>query len=348
MDKVKIGIIGMGRMGLTHYPIINTHPSVQIVSVADTSSIILDMMKKYIPELKIYTDFKDLLNAHDIDGVIICTPSSLHYDACKLAAENDISVFCEKPFTVSPKQANELADLFEQKGLVNQVGYVNRYSSLFKSIKQYIEESLIGRLVHVKGEFYSCTIIKPQTSKGWRSSRENGGGCTYEMGAHILDLLNYMLGKPEKVFGSSLNSLFSESVEDIMMTNLLFKNNVTCSVFVNWSDVTYRKPMMKLEFFGDKGKIMCDFYGMKIFLAEGCEKYNLIAGWNTIPMNIIEAPVPFYVRGNGYTHQLYDFADEILGKKQGNICTFRDAAETQEVIHTIFNNSKALKNETNR
>lgn len=342
MDKVRIGIIGMGRMGLTHYPIINTHPSVEIVSVADTSTLILEMMKKYIPGLKTYTDFKDLLKARDVDGVIICTPSSLHFEACKLAAENGISVFCEKPFTVSPNQAFELASLFEAKGLVNQVGYVNRYNPVFQTIKRYIEEGIIGELVQVKGEFYSCTIIKPQTSNGWRSSRANGGGCTYEMGAHILDLLNFMLGKPEKVFGSALNSVFSEGVEDIMLTNLLFKNNVSCSVLVNWSDVTYRKPMMKIEFFGNKGKIMCDFYGMKIYLAEACEKYNLIEGWNTIPMNMIEDPVPFYVRGNGYTHQLYDFADEILGRKQGSICSFRDAAETQEVIHTIFNNSNAL------
>lgn len=342
MEKVRIGIIGMGRMGLTHYPIINTHPKVEIVSVADTSSMILDMMKKYISNLKTYTNFKDLLNACDVDGVIICTPSALHYEACKLAGENGIAVFCEKPFTVSPEQANKLADLFERNGLVNQVGYVNRYNPIFQNIKKYIEEGLIGKLVQVKGEFYSCTITKPQTSKGWRSTRENGGGCTYEMGAHILDLLNYMLGKPKKVFGSVLNTMFSESVEDIMSTNILFNNNVTCSVLVNWSDVTYRKPMMKLEFFGDKGKIIADFYGMKIFLAEACDKYNMIEGWNTIPMNIIEDPVPFYVRGNGYTHQLYDFADEILGVKKGCVCTFRDAAQTQEVIHAIFNNSKAL------
>lgn len=342
MDKVKIGIIGMGRMGLTHYPIINTHPSVEIVSVADTSSMILDMMKKYIPNLKTYTDFKDLLNARDIDGVIICTPSSLHYEACKLAGENDISVFCEKPFTTSPDKADELANLFERKGLVNQVGYVNRYSPVFQMVKKYLSEGLIGKLVQVKAEFYSCTIIKPQTAKGWRSTRENGGGVTYEMGAHILDLLGYLLGKPERVFGSVLNNVFSENVEDIMQTNMLFKNNISCSVFVNWSDVTYRKPMMKLDFFGNKGKIMCDFYGMKIFLTEACEKYNLIEGWNTIPANIMEDLVPFYVRGNGYTHQLYDFADEILGKKKDSICSFRDAAGTQDVIHTIFNNSKAL------
>lgn len=342
MDKVRIGIIGMGRMGLTHYPIINTHPCVKIVSVADTSSTILDMLKKYIPGLKTYTDFKDLLNARDIDGVIICTPSSLHFEACKLACENGISVFCEKPFTVSPEQANELADMFEQKGLVNQVGYVNRYNPVFQAVKQYLEDELIGKLVQVKGEFYSCTIIKPQASKGWRSSRANGGGATYEMGAHLLDLLNYLLGKPEKVMGSALRSMFSEGVEDIMSTNLLFEKDVVCSVLVNWSDITYRKPMMKLEFFGDKGKIMADMYGMKVYLSEPSEKQGLIEGWNTIPKNTIEDHVPFYVRGNGYTHQLYDFADEILGKKKKCICTFRDAAETQDIIHQIFQNSNAF------
>lgn len=342
MDKVRIGIIGMGRMGLTHYPIINTHPDVQIVSVADTSSLILDTLKKYVPGLKTYTDFKDLLNAKDVDGVIICTPSSLHYEACKLAGENGISVFCEKPFTVSPEQSSELAELFETKRLVNQVGYVNRYNPVFQTTKNYLADGLIGKLSHVKGEFSSCTIIKPQSAKGWRSSRANGGGATYEMGAHILDLLNYILGKPEKVFGSTMTSMFSEGVEDIMTTGLLFKDNVSCSVLVNWSDATYRKPMMKLEFFGSKGKIMADSYGLKVFLMEPSEKYGFIEGWNSIPKNMIPDHVPFYVRGNGYTHQLYDFADEILQKKSDTICSFRNAAETQDVIHQIFNNSNAL------
>jgi predicted dehydrogenase len=342
MEKVRIGIIGMGRMGMTHYPIINTHPSVEIVSVADTSSVILDMMKKYIPNLKTYTDYRDLLNARDVDGVIICTPSAFHYDACKLAGGNGIAVFCEKPFTTSPEKARELAELFEKKALVNQVGYVYRYSPVFNNVKKCLEDGLIGKLVQVKSEFFSSTIIKPQSGKGWRSLRENGGGATYEMGAHILDLLTYILGKPEKVFGSVLNNVFSEGVEDIMSTNLLFKNNVSCSVLVDWSDVTYRKPMIKLEFLGDKGKIMADSYGLKVYLVNASEKYGFIEGWNSVPMNMMEDHVPFYVRGNGFTHQLYDFADEILGKKSGSKCSFREAAGTQEVIHTIFNNSKSL------
>ena len=330
MDKVRIGIIGMGRMGITHYSIINTHPNVEMVSVSDTSTMITDMLRKYIPTLKTYADYKDLLNAKDIDGVIVCTPSSLHHPVCKLAGENGIAVFCEKPFTTSPDLANELADMFEAKGLVNQVGYVNRYNQVFNRIKEYIDNDVIGKVRFVNGGFYSATVTKPQTAKGWRSKRENGGGVTYEMGAHIFDVLNYLLGCQERVMGSAMTSMFSTTVEDICSAN--------ASVNVNWSDITYRKPMMKLEIDGEKGKIMADFYGMKVFLREKNEQFNLAEGWTSMPRNLIPVNTKFYVRGAHFSDQLYDFADAIKEGCASKGCSFRKAAETQEMIHSIFNN----------
>lgn len=338
MEKVKIGVIGMGRMGLTHYSIINTHPNVEMVSVSDTSTMITDMLKRYIPTLKNYSDYQDLLNAKDIDGVIVCTPSSLHYPVCKLAGENGIAVFCEKPFTTSPDLANELADMFEAKGLVNQVGYVNRYNQVFNRIKEYIDNDVIGKVRFVNGGFYSATVTKPQTAKGWRSKRENGGGVTYEMGAHIFDVLNYLLGCQERVMGSAMTSMFSTTVEDICSANVLYKDGVIASVNVNWSDITYRKPMMKLEIDGEKGKIMADFYGMKVFLREKNEQFNLAEGWTSMPRNLIPVNTKFYVRGAHFSDQLYDFADAIKEGCASKGCSFRKAAETQELIHSIFNN----------
>lgn len=70
MDKVRIGVVGMGRMGLTHYSIINTHPSVEIVSVSDTSELILSMLKKYLPKLNTYKDYKEQLAAGDLDSTL--------------------------------------------------------------------------------------------------------------------------------------------------------------------------------------------------------------------------------------------------------------------------------------
>lgn len=340
MDKVRIGIIGMGRMGITHYSIINTHPSVEIVSVSDTSTMTLDILGKFIPSLKTYTDYQKLLKAGDIDGVIVCTPSSLHYPVCKMAGELGISVFCEKPFTTDPNLANELADLFEQKALVNQVGYVNRYNQVFLTIKQYLEDGVIGNIRFVDAGFFSATVTKPQTAKGWRSKRENGGGVTYEMGSHLFDILNFVFGCQEKVLGSGMTSVYSTNVEDICVANIKYKNDILASVHVNWSDPTFRKPMMKVEICGDKGKLYADFYGMKVYLNEDNEKYKLKAGWTITPRNLMPVETRFYVRGAHFSDQLYDFADAIKENRKSKGCSFRNAAETQTLIHDIFNNEK--------
>lgn len=340
MDKVRIGIIGFGRMGLTHYSIINTHPAVEMTAIADTSSMMLNMIKKYLPGTKMFEDYKDLLNGGLVDAVIVCTPSVMHYDVCKMAAENGINVFCEKPFTTSPAQALELADLFEGKGLVNQVGYVYRFDAVFGKVKEMLDQQLIGKVVHTNVQFLSSTISKMQPKKGWRSKRENGGGATYEMGSHVIDLMEFFFGKPQKIIGSLMNQVYSEAVEDISEAQMVYNGGMSANIHVNWSDYTYRKPMLKLDIHGTKGKIQADLYGYKLFLREENKEAGLPEGWTSVPMNMIPDPCPFYVRGTSFTKQLYEFANAILEKRKSSGCPFREAVDTQEVIHTIFDNEK--------
>jgi predicted dehydrogenase len=336
MSKVRVGIIGMGRMGLTHYSIINTHPAVEMTAIADTSSMMLNMIKKYLPGVKMFSDYKDLLNSGLVDAVIVCTPSAMHFDVCKMACEKGINVFCEKPFTTSPVLAKELADMFERKGLVNQVGYVYRFDAVFDKVKEMLNQKLIGKVVHANVQFLSSTISKQQPEKGWRSKRENGGGATYEMGSHVIDLMEFFFGKPQIIIGSLMNQVYSEAVEDISEVQIKYADGVSANIHVNWSDYTYRKPMLKLDLHGTKGKIQADLYGFKIFLREANEAAGLPEGWSSVPMNMIPDPCPFYVRGASFTKQLYEFADAISERRGSCGCSFREAVDTQEVIHYIF------------
>lgn len=339
MNKVRIGIIGFGRMGLTHYSIINTHPAVEMTAIADTSSTMLNMIKKYLPGTKLFEDYKDLLNSGLVDAIIVCTPSVMHYDVCKMAAEKGINVFCEKPFTTSPAQAKELADIFESKSLVNQVGYVYRFDAVFGKVKEMLDQQLIGKVVHTNVQFLSSTISKMQPEKGWRSKRENGGGATYEMGSHVIDLMEFFFGKPKKIIGTLMNQVYSEAVEDISEAQIVYYDGMSANIHVNWSDYTYRKPMLKLDIHGTKGKIQADLYGYKLFLREENKEAGLPEGWTSVPMNMIPDPCPFYVRGTSFTKQLYEFADAILEKRKSSGCPFSEAVDTQEVIHTIFENN---------
>lgn len=338
MEKVRIGIIGFGRMGITHYSIINTHPAVEMTAIADTSSMMLGMIKKYLPGTKMFEDYKDLLNSGLADAVIVCTPSVMHYEVCKMAAEKGISVFCEKPFTTSPEQARELADLFEQKGLVNQVGYVYRFDVVFNKVKEMLVHKLIGKVCHVNVQFLSSTISKTQPEKGWRSKRENGGGATYEMGSHVIDLMEYFFGKPQRIVGTLMNQVYSEAVEDISEAQIVYEGGVSANIHVNWSDYTYRKPMLKMDIHGTKGKIQADLYGYRLYLREENREHGLPEGWTSVPMNMIPDPCPFYVRGTSFTKQLYEFADAVLASRKSSGCAFREAVDTQTVIHTIFEN----------
>ena len=340
MDKVRVGIIGFGRMGLTHYSIINTHPAVEMTAIADTSSMMLNMFKKYLPTVKMFEDYKDLLKSSLVDAVIVCTPSVMHYEVCKMAAELGIHVLCEKPFTTSPAQAKELAELFEQKGLVNQVGYVYRFDAVFGKVKEMLGQELIGRVCHTNVQFLSSTISKQQPEKGWRSKRENGGGATYEMGSHVIDLLEFFFGKPQKIVGTMMGQVYSEAVEDISEAQVVYDNGMSANIHVNWSDYTYRKPMLKLDIHGTKGKIQADLYGYKLFLREENKEAALAEGWTSVPMNMIPDPCPFYVRGTSFTKQLYEFADAVLAGRKSCGCAFREAVDTQEVIHTVFEQNK--------
>lgn len=336
-NKIKLGIIGIGRMGITHYSIINSHPDVEIKAVVDTSSLVLSMINKYLKATQTYSDYNELFNNENLDAVIICTPPTMHYQIAIKAAHKGINVFSEKPFTTKKKEAEELSKLFEQKKLVNQVGYVNRFNDIFKAVKNYVDKGLIGRIINFKSEMYSRTITKSEEGKTWRDSRENGGGAVFEVASHAIDLVNFLIGKPDKITGTSMASIFSKNVEDAVNATFLYKNGISGTLNVNWSDESFRKPTNKIELFGSHGKILADQHGIKIFMKNDSPENNLREGWNTIYITDVFKPVPFYVRGNEFTSQLYHFVDCITDLEKKNNCTFADATDTLEVIEAIFN-----------
>jgi predicted dehydrogenase len=335
-SKIKLAIIGIGRMGITHYSIINSHPDVEIKAIVETSTLVVNLFKKYISDIKTYYDYNDLFEKEKLDSVIICTPPTLHYPISLKAAEKGIHVFSEKPFTTDKNKAKELSNIFAKKNLINQVGYVNRFNDIFRTVKQYLESGLIGNVIRFKSEMYSRTITKSEEGKTWRDSRENGGGAIFEVASHAIDLVNFLIGKPDKVTGSGLTSIYSKNVEDAVNATFLYKNGIIGTLNVNWSDESFRKPTNKIEIFGSLGKILADQHGIKIFLKQKSVEYGFREGWNTIYITDVFKPVPFYVRGNEFTSQLYHFIDCIQGKVLKNNCTFNDATGTLEVIDAIF------------
>jgi predicted dehydrogenase len=330
---VKAGFIGFGRMGLTHFSILNTHPSVKIVSVCDQSATMLKILSKYV-DVKTYTDYAKMLDDSDLDCVLISTPGNSHSEIVRECLKRGLHVFVEKPFTMTVSEGQAVMAELGEKPLVTQVGYVNRFNEVFMEVKKLVAEGVIGDVVNFSSEMFGATVLKDSKSS-WRGSRKSGGGCMYEFASHCIDLVVYLLDGPDRVVGSVLQSIYSSEVEDLVSSTFIYNKGFSGTVMVNWSDETFRKPANIVKIIGTGGKIVADKHAYKLYLKKADPKNGFDMGWNTRYITDFAKSVRFYVRGNEFTRQLDYFIDCIEGKATENVASFAEGLKTDVLMEEI-------------
>src|ERR1700722_8876367 len=94
---LNVGLIGLGKMGISHLAIVSAHPDVNLVGVCDTSGYVRGVLSKYTG-VKVYGDYQAMLDAKGLEAVVIATPSRHHAEMVRAALDRNLHVFCEKPF----------------------------------------------------------------------------------------------------------------------------------------------------------------------------------------------------------------------------------------------------------
>lgn len=335
---LKAGIIGLGKMGISHAAIVGAQPNVELCAVCDSSSLVLEAFKRYT-HINAYSDYIKMLEQEDLDFVIIATPTKYHFTMSKKALEKGIHVFCEKPFSLNVDEGIFLSELAEKKGLVNQVGYHNHFIGTFRELKRLIKNHVVGDIVHFTGEAYGPVVTK-EKGNTWRTKAEEGGGCAMDYASHVVNLIQETLGKPKKINGTLLKSIFSKGVDDAVYSLMTLDNGVSGTLLVNWSDETYRKMSTSITVYGTKGKIICDATELKIYLKENNIKEHLDKGWTIKYITDFAIPVNYYLRGEEYSAQIEYFIDNITKRTIGEYNTFHQAVYTDKVMKMIINNAK--------
>ncbi len=336
---IKIAVVGLGKMGLSHQSMINMHPDVELTAVCDSSSFILGMLEKY-SGIRTYTHFSKMLTEETLDAVIIATPSKLHGPMVREALQHHLHVFCEKPFCLDLKEGAELAEMAERKGLVNQVGYHNRFVGAFQEVKHLLEMKAIGDVTHVTAEAYGPVVLKPSGSS-WRNQRSEGGGCLYDYAAHPINLLNWFLGMPDSVGSTVMNKIYSRDSEDEIYATLYFPGEISGQLSVNWSDESYRRMTTKITISGTQGKIYADRQECQFYIRDTTQLPDIFRkGWNVRYTTDLTSPVWFYVRGEEYSSQLDYFVKKIKSEQIENINAFTSALQTDRVMHMLIEDNE--------
>jgi predicted dehydrogenase len=253
MDKIKVGVIGVGHLGKHHARIYSQIPKAQLAGVCD---IDLEKAQKVAEEFntEYFENLSDLLER--IDAVSLVVPTTYHHSlACKILSQGK-NLLIEKPITETVEQAEELISIAKAKNRILQVGHIERFNPAFKSIENL---KLDPKFI----ESHRLAQFDP---------RGTDVAVILDLMIHDLDLILNLVKSPVKRIEAAAVSVISDS-EDIANARLTFENG--CVANITASRISAR-PLRKMRLFQKNSYISLDF------LQRSVEIYKLVDA-NFIP-----------------------------------------------------------------
>lgn len=211
---VRVGIVGLGFMGVTHYYNYKKVKGAQVVAVCDVDPKRLagdwrDVIgnlpiktsgREDLSGLKRYDNLDAMMDDPDLDLVDICLPTYLHSQATIKALNAGKHVFVEKPIALTVRDADKMIETAQQAGLLLMVGQVLRFFPEFRLIKDMQESGNYGKL---RGLHLKRVISKP-TWADWFLDPAKSGGAIVDLHIHDSDFVQFLFGLPKAVFTQGL------------------------------------------------------------------------------------------------------------------------------------------------
>ncbi|HEX6972681.1 MAG TPA: Gfo/Idh/MocA family oxidoreductase [Limnochordia bacterium] len=200
MDKVRIGVIGVGLIGKQHLNRYASIPGAQVVAVADINEPEARRVAEMHSIPHVYTDFRQLLARDDIDAVDVCLHNNLHAPVTIAALEAGKHVYCEKPMAGAYADALAMYEAAKACDRKLSIQLATLYRKETKVAKRLIDQGRLGRLFHARSTGYrrrgrpfvdgygAAPFVKKETA---------GGGALYDMGVYHIAQILYLLGLPQ-------------------------------------------------------------------------------------------------------------------------------------------------------
>jgi myo-inositol 2-dehydrogenase/D-chiro-inositol 1-dehydrogenase len=250
MKKIKIGIIGAGRIGKIHADNLLRLPQAEIAAISDLFAG---------PELEAWAASRgigivtknsaDVIANPDIDAVFICSSTDTHVPLIKQAAQAGKHIFCEKPVSMDIAQTEEAIEAVRQAGVKLQIGFNRRFDHNFKRVREHVQEGTIG-VPHI------VKITSRDPSPPHEDYIKVSGGIFMDMMIHDFDMARYLSGSEvEEVYAQGnvlVDPVFAKHGDvDTAVVTLRFRNGAL-GIIDNSRKAVYGYDQ-RVEVFGSKG-----------------------------------------------------------------------------------------------
>jgi len=303
-------LIGCGRISPNHIAAAKAN-ELNIVAICDiVSDNMLDKKVKFeLPDsVKMYTDYREMLQREKIDLVAIATESGKHAEIAIDCIDAGCNVIIEKPIALSLADADQIIQKSEEKGVKVCACHQNRFNKSIQKIRDAVDKKRFGKMFYGTAHIRWCRDHEYYDRASWRGTWEQDGGALMNQCIHNIDLLRWMMGDEiEEVVGMTdrLHHDYIEA-EDLGIALIKFKNGAY-GIVEGTTDVYPKNLEETLYLFGEKGTVKA-----------GGQSVNIIEEWNFSDMlddpdevkaQYHEAPPNVY--GFGHTPLYLDMVDAI-------------------------------------
>ena len=231
MEKVRVGIIGFGFMGTTHFGIYNDNAKAVVTAIADVdpqkrqgdiSTVVGNIgggdnsIPVNMDNIKVYSDGMALISDPDIDLVDICVPVYLHKQYAMAAIAAGKHVICEKPLARNCRDALEIVNAAKKSERIFMTGMCIRFWPEYEHTYRTIKSGVSGKL-------YSATFkrLSPDIDgngwENWFMKSELSGGAIFDLHLHDTDFIRHLFGMPQAVTAFGARGVRSDNGIDHVM-----------------------------------------------------------------------------------------------------------------------------------
>lgn len=267
MDKLKIGIIGVGGIAQgRHIPAFTAmSDKVELVAVHDVNQALAESVAEQHHISHVCMDYNEMFSY--VDAVTICTPNKFHAEISIAALQAGVHVLCEKPMAMTPTECEAMVTAARKHNKLLSIAYHYRYTEAAIRSKLAVEAGAVGKPLVIRVQ-----ALRRRKVPGWgvfTNKELQGGGSLIDYGCHFLDLSLWLLGevKPVEVLSKTYNNLSKMpnqlnewgtinhetfDVDDHVTSFITFDNGATMHFECSWS-ANVKADKMHISISGEQG-----------------------------------------------------------------------------------------------
>jgi predicted dehydrogenase len=322
---LKVGIVGFGFMGQTHYKCWKALEGAQVTAICDVNPNIEEDTKRAVgnigdteqevdfSSLQLFTDLDQMLKTAELDAVSITLPTSLHTDCTIKALKAGVNVFCEKPMALNVEDCERMIAETKHSGKILQIGHCVRFWPEYAKAKEIIDSGKYGKVIAAL--FQRLGSAPTWSIDNWFLDEERSGGMALDLHIHDTDYVQYLFGIPNAV--SSFAAKDDKGGLIHIVTQYLYDDDTVITAEGGWA--------------------MTPTFGFEMSFNIVLENATLVYDLTREPMFKLcpaegQVITPEVQKEDGWFLEIEYFAKAIKGEKLEQITTLEQSRDSVKIV----------------